>query len=156
MRIVTGCILVAVASVVLSPSSQDLRKRYGEPDRERFAARPGISLTAQYGSDHLACQALIESPQTLFHQEQSTGLMSSESVSEVLEEVAPMATRGKIINEMNVNGGGNGVSETEYENVSITQIWSMGQEVRAEITFKRGICTKQNNPFQPGTRPGSN
>jgi hypothetical protein len=60
MRILVGSFLIATASVLLSPSSQDFHNLYGEPDRERFAARPAISLTVEYGSDHLACSALID------------------------------------------------------------------------------------------------
>jgi hypothetical protein len=37
-------LLVAVGTVFLTQSSQDLH-RYGEPDRERFAARPGIRVS---------------------------------------------------------------------------------------------------------------
>jgi len=95
MRILIGCLLVATASVVLTQSSQEFHSRYGEPDTERFTARPGISLAVEYGSDQLACQVLIEPPQSLIHQEEQARLMSSEGASQVLEEVAPVATRGK-------------------------------------------------------------
>ena len=54
MRILVGSFLIVTAGVLLSQSSSDFRNQYGEPDRERFAARPGISLTVEYGSDHLA------------------------------------------------------------------------------------------------------
>jgi hypothetical protein len=80
MRIVAGCLLVAVGSVLLTQSSQEFHSRYGEPDIERFAARPGISLAVEYGSDHLACQVVIEPPQSLIHQEEQARLMSSEGV----------------------------------------------------------------------------
>jgi hypothetical protein len=36
-------------------NSQEFRNLYGEPDLERYIARPGISVTVQYGSDHLPC-----------------------------------------------------------------------------------------------------
>ena len=93
MRNLARFLLVAAASFVLTPSSQDLHNRYGEPDMERFVARPGIGLTVEYGSDHLACQVLIEPPQALIHQEQQVPPMSSEGVSEILEEIAPAAMR---------------------------------------------------------------
>ena len=92
MRIFVGCLL-AGASVVLLESSQDFHNRYGEPDRERFVVRPGITLTVDYGSDHLACQALIEPPQPLTHLQEHVRLMPSEAVSAVLDEVAPVAAR---------------------------------------------------------------
>jgi hypothetical protein len=94
MHILARSLLVAAASFVLAPSSQDLHNRYGEPDAERFIVRPGIGLTVQYGSDHLACQALIEPP---IHQEEQPPLMSSDGVSEVLGEIAPATMRGNEI-----------------------------------------------------------
>lgn len=83
MRIFTGSLLIAMG-FVLGPSSQELHNRCGEPNRERLAARPGISVTVEYGSDRLACETLIEPPQSLIHQEEQALLMSSENVSEVL------------------------------------------------------------------------
>jgi len=127
MRIVVGCLLVVAGSVVLTQSSQDLHNRYGEPDRERFSARPGISLTVEYGSDHLACNALIEPPQPLTYTEEHVPLMSSGGVSEVLEEVAPVAMRGKEINAGVLVSGSTHTCEPANHY----------QDVRTTITFKR-------------------
>jgi hypothetical protein len=120
---------------------------------ERFAARPGISLTVQYGSDHQVCQALIEPPNSLVHQEQQLPLMSSEGVSEVLEEIAPIAMRGQEINTFNFDDGCNQIRTTGYENVSITRSshtcdpLSKDQDVRTTITFTRDICPKMQPQF---------
>ena len=150
MRTFIGCLFIAAVSVVVAPSSQELHNRYGEPDRERFPARPGISLTVDYGSDHLACNALIEPPQPFTHSEEHVPLMSSEAVSEVLEEVAPIAMRGRQINTAVLVSGCNEARMTDYENVSIMRSThtcdpsSHDQDVRTAITFKRDICPKQN------------
>src|SRR6267154_4276588 len=149
MRVVAGCLLVAVGSVVLTQSSQNLHNQYGEPDRERFAARPGISLTVEYGSDHLACQALIEPPQPLTYKEEHVPLMSSEGVSEVLEEVAPVAMRGKEISAGSLQTGCNVASLSEYENVTIMRSThnclplKPEREIRTTIGFNRDACPKQ-------------
>jgi hypothetical protein len=66
MHGLTRSFLVAAASFALTPNSQDFHNRYGEPDIERFTARPGIGLTVEYGSDHLACQVLIAPPQSFY------------------------------------------------------------------------------------------
>ena len=92
MRFLIACFAVVAASAALPQSSNEFLSRYGEPDLERFQARPGISVTVEYGSDHLACQIVIQPPQPLIHQEEPTPLMSSEGVSEILEEVAPVAS----------------------------------------------------------------
>ena len=153
MRFVAGCLLVALGSLVLPQSSQELRNRYGEPDLERFTARHGIGLTVQYGSDHLACQALIETPQSLIHQEEQAPLMPSEGVSEVLEEFVPVDTRGKQISTASFQSGCNIGALTEFENVSIMRAThecdpsSPNRDARTSITFKRDICPKLNAPF---------
>jgi len=136
-------------------SSQELHNRYGEPDRERFSARPGISLTVEYGSDHLACNALIEPPQSLTYTEEHVPLMSSEVVSEVLEEVAPVAMRGKEMSAGSFQSGCNVARVTEYENVSIMRSThtcdpsSHDQDVRTAITFKRRLKTRHRSGIIP-------
>lgn len=153
MRFLAGSLLTVTAGVLLSQSSQDYRNRYGEPDRERFAARSGISLTVEYGSDHAACYALIEPPQPLTYSEEHVPLMSSEGTSEVLEEVAPVAMRGKEISDGNFQSGCNVARITDYENVSIMRSThtcdpsSRDQDVRTAITFKRETCPKARTPF---------
>jgi hypothetical protein len=107
----------------------------------------------EYGSDHLACYALIDPPQPLTYSEELVPLMSSEGVSEVLEQVAPISMRGKEINSGSSVSGCNEASTTEYENVSIMRsihtcdALSHDQDVRTAITFMRDICPK------PKTRP---
>jgi hypothetical protein len=155
MHILARSFLVAAASFVLAPSSRDLHNRYGEPDMERFIARPGIGLTVEYSSDHLACQALVEPPQPLVHQEEQPPLMSSDGVSEVLEQTAPAATRGKEINTVFFVSGCNETRINDYENISIMRSThtcdpsSNDQDVRTTIMFKRDVCPKQTKQPQP-------
>jgi hypothetical protein len=146
MRVVAGCLFVAAASVVLAPSSQELHNRYGEPFVERFMARPGISVAVEYGSDQRACQVLIEPPQPLFHTEEHAPPMSSEAVTEILEEIVPMQTRGKLIGITDTSFGLE-MEIFDYENVSITRSnvrcclsEPNRQENRATVVFKRDIC----------------
>lgn len=147
MRLSIGCFLVGIAGLVLVESSQELRNRYGEPDVERFAVQPGISLAVEYGSDHLICQALIEPPQALIHGEEPVPLMSSEAVSEILEGIAPATERGKVDKAITMSGC-NAFQILEYENVSITRSThnclplKPEQEIRATAVFKREACRK--------------
>jgi hypothetical protein len=153
MRVFAGCLLVALGSLVLPQSSQELHNRYGEPDLERFTARPGIGLTVEYGSDHLACQAVIEPPQPLIHQADQTSLMPSEAVSEVLDEFVPVDTRGQQISRSSFQSGCNVGALTDYENVSIMRAThecdpsSPNRDARTSITFKRDTCPKSNAPL---------
>ena len=146
MRIIAGSLFIVAASVVLAPSSQELHNRYGAPDLERFMARPGIGVTVTYGSDHIACQVLIEPPQPLIHTEEHVPDMSSEAVTEILEEIAPTLTRGRLIG-ITDTAFGLGMEILDYENVLIMRSAvrccssdSKQQEGRAIVGFKRDIC----------------
>lgn len=58
--------------------------------------RSGITLSVEYGADRTACQLLIAPTQLLVDvQEPIPPPMSSQGVSDVLQEVVPIATRGK-------------------------------------------------------------
>jgi hypothetical protein len=100
---IAAFLVVVATGLALSPSSADLHSRYGEPNMERFTARRGISLSVEYGSDHLAFVARLEPPQSLLSsQEIQRPLMPSEAVSDVIEEVAPSAKRGNLIGNSRV------------------------------------------------------
>jgi hypothetical protein len=89
-----------VATIIPMQDSQDFHGRYGEPDSERFTARPGISVSVAYGPDHQACQILVEPPRSLLYAEDQLPLMSSEAVTEIIEEIAPDDARGKETNKI--------------------------------------------------------
>jgi hypothetical protein len=150
MRILLTCLLVAASALTLAPGAQDFRKQYGQPDTERFIARPGISLTVQYGSDHLACQMLIESPRQLLLQKDSEGtLLPPDKITEILDEVVPVSGRGKQLNQGVTEAGCNVFTFTDYENVSIGRATheciplQPDRESSATVTFKRDICRSE-------------
>jgi len=149
MKMLFGCFLFGFAVLVSAQSSQDLRNRYGEPEMERFAVQPGISLAVEYGSDHLVCQALIQPPQTLIHGEEPSQLrlMSSEAVTDILQDIAPMSERGKEVLTTTTSGC-NRFQVFEYEKVTITRSTHNclplrpEREMGATIKFKREACRK--------------
>ena len=124
--------------------------------------RRGISLTVQYGSDHQACQIVIGPIQPLIHQAGETQFVSSQSISEILEEVAPVAARGK---QISGNGGFQSScavdSISDYENLTLSRVTSAcraaspDQDSGAQIIFKRDACSFAKNPLgvvQPNAR----
>jgi TonB family protein len=153
MRCVVAFLFVAATSVLPQQGSQELHNRSGETELERFAVRPGISLTVQYGSDHLACQFVIEPSNPLVPSDTigSYSPMSSYIVTEILEEIVPMQTRGK---QVSISSTAFGFADetvvSDYENVSITRIrpWRPEhQDYRATAVLKRDICPKPTNYF---------
>src|SRR3974390_2675703 len=124
LSIATPAILFAslfagIPADISAPGANELHKLYGEPIMERYAVRSGISLTAEYGPDHRACQFLIAPEQWLVEVKEPGSLMSSKSVSAMLEELLPLTTRGNEINSATVQVEGNALLETDYQNVSI-------------------------------------
>jgi hypothetical protein len=153
MRIVAGCLIVAAASFGLAPSSPELHNRYGLSDWERFTVRPGITATVQYGADHLACQIQIEPYQPLIHQyDQTFTLISSKDMADILEELAPVATRGKVINHGSFQASCGVGNFDEYDKVTIMRGMSAcapadARDVNTEIVFKREICPNVKLPY---------
>jgi len=74
--------------------------------------------------------------------------MSSKGVSDVLQEVLPVATSGKQINSDTVEVQSVTLLKTDYENVSIRRFCSLPscvssnekQDLRTLIVFKRSTC----------------
>ena len=147
-----ACLLLALFSFAAdasAPSAQGLRKLYGEPTIERFAVRSGITLSVEYGADRTVCQLLIAPTQLLVDvQEPIPPPMSSQGVSAVLQEVVPIASRGKQTDSTTIQAGGNALLKTDYENVSIRRICTSqscvssngNQDVRTLVAFKQGSC----------------
>lgn len=75
--------------------SLDLRARYGEPNLERFAIRPDVTMTAEYGAEGKARTLEIEPRHVFLHPffEQQPS-MTREAAMDALNEVIP-ETRGK-------------------------------------------------------------
>ena len=134
---------------MLRKTSQEFHSKYGQPDIERFAARPGIGLTVEFGSDGLACQELLEPPQPLLHGVEQASFMSSDAVTEVLEEIAPAGIRGKETGKSITMSGCNQFEIVEYECLLIVRSThncvpsSPNRETRATVVFKREACRTQ-------------
>ena len=143
-----GCLVTAAPIDVSAPSEQALHKVYGDPTMERFAVRSGITLTVEYGPDRMACRLLIAPAQTLVELQTPIPPMSSQGVSDVLQELLPVATRGKQINSTAVQVSVGTLLETDYENVSIRRFCSSPscvsssekQDLRTLVVFKRATC----------------
>src|ERR1700693_3095246 len=150
VRTISGFLIFAALRSALAPSSPELHNRYGLSDVERFTVRPGITATVQYGADHLACQIKIELYRSIIGQDaQVSPLISSQEVSEILEEIVPAWMRGKEISKASFQSSACGVGTVnEFENVVIFRAMSpcrtpnVVQDSSSQIIFKRDICPK--------------
>ena len=146
-----GCVFFGAPTDVSAPSSQGFHKLYGEPTMERFVALNGVTLTAEYGPDRLACQLLIAPRRMLIEVEDPSLLMSSQGVSAVLQELLPASARGKQVSSSTVQvDEAITLLKTDYENVSIRRICSSqscvssneNQDLRTLVVFKRDACPR--------------
>lgn len=148
MRVFSGCLLFLALAAATPQDSLDLRKRYGEPDVERFTIRPGITMTAEYGADGKACVLSIEPHKDFFQDMVADETLPMDTMTSILDEVAPPSTRGKelsapytVVMSSSCNGG---MTFADYENVRINLVYGfcLKQIVdhRATVIFKRGVC----------------
>jgi hypothetical protein len=150
MRVPIGCFVLMAACFSAAQTSQEFHSKYGEPDIERFTARPGISLTVEFGSDGLACHELLEPLHPLLHREEQASFMSSDAVTEVLEEIAPAEVRGRQTGRTITMSGCNKFEIVEYEHLTIARSThncvASGpdrDDTEATVTFKRDACRTQ-------------
>src|SRR6516165_6618236 len=119
-----GCLLTSASVDVSAPDEEGLQKLYGKPTMERFAVRGGITLTVEYGPDRMACQLLIAPAQSLVELHAPVQHMPSQGISDILQELLPVATRGKQINSNTLELDAGALLNTDYENVSIRRFCS--------------------------------
>jgi len=81
---------------LLGQSSDELRRKYGEPISETFVVQPGISVTATYGTNRQIAELSVcprsEGPTPL-----GKLTLTQERARAVVDEIVPKSTRGKYI-----------------------------------------------------------
>lgn len=140
MRLLFACVVFLVLAALAPQDSVDLRARYGEPDVQRFAIRPDITLTVQYGSDHKACILEIEPRQAFVHGFiGSRASFSKERALELIDEVAPPEIRGLEKMPLFSNDSGSGGQCIGHS--------TFGQYANANISLAYVVC---DPPFGHG------
>ena len=92
----------------------DLFQKYGRPNSDgRFVARPTIGLFAKERKDGSLSEIVIEPLDPSVSK-----VMSSEEVENVLNEIVPASTRGKINGQGHIEFSCTSVYLTEYERVT--------------------------------------
>ncbi len=99
-RLVRGLIFLAVAvcyvpdGTLAAQSRDELRKKYGEPVSEIFVVRPGICVTATFGTNGRVSEFLI-APAYPDLIKSRNATLSMDSVSAIIDELVPRSARGK-------------------------------------------------------------
>jgi hypothetical protein len=89
---------IAVSGTLRGQSRDDLTKKYGGPVSETFVARPGVTVTATYGTNGRIVELLIspEAPGYI----KSHGFrkpMSRDFVRGLIDELLPSSLRGEFV-----------------------------------------------------------
>ena len=147
MRILAGCLLAGALTAVTPQTSSEFHARYGEPDAERFALSPNLTLSVEYGDDGSACKMRIEPRHSLLHDSRSNPPASIEDMMNVLNELVPDESRGKELGPGKLFGALAGAPPpTEYENVTLIQEFGIATKPLTlnsiAVLFKRPACER--------------
>ena len=151
--------LVLSAMVATAQTAGELTARYGDPDVERFLVRPGITLMAKYASDRTACEMVIEPLRSIIPRNESDMYMRPEVMTEIIDEVLPKASRGKLLLGLVTKSGCNDLETEDYENVTIHRfrhrcnLANPEIEGAATITRKNTSCTVPSGKLSDAIRP---
>ena len=136
-----------------APDAQELHKRYGVPNIEFFDVSSGIAIAVEYGPDRMACELLIGRKQSLIRWQSADTPISSKVVSALLQELVPVAERGKQLSSTSADIVDKVQLNIDYENVSIRRQCftpscvssDQNQDLRTLIVFRRGVCPTHFN-----------
>lgn len=118
------------AGTLLGQSSADLRQKYGQPVSEVFMVRPGIGVTATYGTNGRIIELLI-APRTTDLIKSRGKTLKHESLDVILHEMVPDSARGKPISASFMNVGcfpENDCSGSSQEFQNVTIYYNAGKE----------------------------
>jgi len=125
-----------------APSATDLRIQYGDPDVERFIVRPGITLTATYGTDQTACRMVVGPTRAIIPRIEPAQYMRPEDVKEIISEVLPEADRGDLLFGVVTQSGCNDLETMDYQNVTIHRFRHKCDLPKPEIEGEATIMRK--------------
>ena len=132
---------------VVSQTNGDFLQRYQSPKKGTYVVRPNIIMSVKFGDDSSAkdvCRAVIEPETTASSNEVGSEIFPSELALEIIDEVAPITQRGKLINSVSFNGGCTGMKADLYEEVTINHVTRCdaagGGTYRATIKWKTNWC----------------
>jgi hypothetical protein len=165
-----GFLILATAGITPAQTPAELRAKYGAPQMtklknhrpalERFLVRPNIQMTVRYTARGEPCEAILEpvpnsTPKIGRGEHAPEGdYMLTAEVIKLVNELLPVETRGKKINEGSMNGGDpemklhhmgcSGGYFVFFENATVTaSSWCWGGTFSATIHWGKTKCRGQ-------------
>ncbi len=149
-------VMLLTAAPCLAQTSTELRRKYGEPEKlspkssqilvERYLVRGSINMTVKFGggSNGRACELRIEPRRTRTQDGKRVEAMAEFAAEQVLEELAPMKERGRLIKTSNAEFGCSSVVFGDYERVMIAVTKRCaaqgGGTYSVKIRWKDSVC----------------
>ena len=138
-------IFFTVAASCTAQTRDSLGAKYGRPTSETYDSGEGVMLTATFDDHGATCSVLIDRRGRSGNTPSSTETLSDAVANRVLDDVAPMNSRGKYIigtfldvicmPDDNCFG-----SSQEYENLTITWIGNKDHYRYVYVNYKRTNC----------------
>lgn len=126
-------------------TNNELKQKYGSPDAKgQYIVRPEIGVTAKFKEDGRPIEMFIkplDSSEAEMSDNSSFKVMLSDVVDEVLNELVPVAKRGKQGGTTNAEFGCTSTDYTEYEQVTINTVKRCEQQGGG--TYSIGIRWKK-------------
>src|SRR5262249_30581495 len=115
-------ILLAIALLFLPSVKQttdEFSQKYKPHESGGYIVRPGIVMNVKATASGDACEAEIKPLASTASKDLYPAVIPSETAKEVVDEIIPETTRGKIIARFQFNGGCSGMEINGYEKASI-------------------------------------
>jgi hypothetical protein len=117
--------LLLLALPLLAQTRTEFRQKYESPKADTYQVRRGIIMSVKFAAAPLwknyACEAIVKPENTTASKPDVPEVMAAESVEQIIDEVIPVEERGRLVNQMSVNGGCTGLRISIYENVTISR-----------------------------------
>jgi hypothetical protein len=117
------------------------REKYGPPDAQgRYIVRPGIGMTIKFAKNGKPAEMVIKRLDADESDRKPARVMSSAVAQEIIQEVAPIGSRGPLKSKGGLGSGCTTVHVSEYEQVSISDVTRC--EAQGEGTYSASVRWK--------------
>ena len=141
-------VLFALGMLLPSDTSSDFNKRYGPPICETYLVRPAVVATVSYGKSGRACQIVVGPNPSVSLIKSRNLTIDSNQLTEVLDEIVPVAERGKVrmgtfVNMTCLPSNDCQGTQTDWAKVAICRNGGTDDEHYATIQWNRDECSQK-------------
>jgi hypothetical protein len=117
--------------------ASDLRAKYGPPLARQTYVAPSGEMVVDYAVNGNVCKIHLPS---MAPEKERPGVESSKAMDDFILDLVPLAVRGKEVNRLHTFAAAISASLVEYENVTVSEVFSAGRRTGVTVTFKTETC----------------